>query len=331
MLPLAQSAEQTKDVWDKLDAASGIVAGVLVAAIGAFATYVYNQRQQQATAADAEQQRAAEDARAERQLAVLRVQTIQSFFPHLKSDDRDREAALLAIDALGDHELAARMAVAFGGDAAVSALSRIAATAPDEAADRATSSLAAVLDALRASVVQVAGPNAHGTGFIVTPNGVIATTNFVVDVDTDIRVRFANDEEHPATLLYRGNRDVDVALLQIVADRLPSLRMSERPPAVGEEVVTLGFGGVGGEAVTAGVVTDVLQPSGASLGEVQARIRTEPGFAGAPLVLRNGEVVAVHVGARPNPDATKTAFAIPVVAVSRALSSLAHTGDVVES
>jgi hypothetical protein len=123
----ATPPRQPKDLWDKLQSVSGIVSGVLVAVIGAFATYIYNRRQREAAAADAAATQMAEDARAERELRVQRVQTIQTFFPYLKSDDeREREAALIAVDALGDHELARQLAASYGGPAAFGALSRIA-------------------------------------------------------------------------------------------------------------------------------------------------------------------------------------------------------------
>src|SRR5436190_1873410 len=120
----AQTTARSKDVWDKLNAASGIVAGALVATIGGFATYGYNRR-------------------AERELAVRRVQTIQTFLPLLKADE-DREAALLAIDALGDHELANKFALLYGGRGSVAALSRIAATTTDELADHAVAALSRI-------------------------------------------------------------------------------------------------------------------------------------------------------------------------------------------
>jgi S1-C subfamily serine protease len=324
---LVAATDSSKDVWDKLSAVSGLVAGVLVAVIGAFATYVYNRRQEQATAADAERQRSAEDARAERQLAVLRVQTIETFFPHLKSADaRDREAALVAIHALGDHDLAAQFAVYYGGEAAIGALARIATAGDDESARHATEALATVLGDLRASVVQIVGGGYRGTGFVVAADGVVATAAHVVQaMGGDTGVRFADGETRPASIVYPGRSTGDLALLKIEGDRLPSLPVATTSPLVGDSVVTLGFGVSGGESVTVGTVTDVFLGDASSIGEVQTRIRTEPGFSGAPLVNQRGEVVAIQLGVRPNPDGTKTAFAVPAAALSEALAAASGT------
>ncbi|HEV2812839.1 MAG TPA: hypothetical protein VGW10_06250 [Solirubrobacteraceae bacterium] len=59
-----------KDAWDKLSSIAGLVSGLLVALIGAFATYVYNDRQSKTQAAQSE-----------REVAVQQVQTVAGFMP----------------------------------------------------------------------------------------------------------------------------------------------------------------------------------------------------------------------------------------------------------
>jgi S1-C subfamily serine protease len=334
------ASDPPKDVWDKLSAISGLVAGILVALIGAVATYIYNQRQQQATAADAELQRSAEDVRAERQLAVLRVQTIEAFFPHLKStDERDREAALVAIDALGDHELAAQLAVYYGGEAAVGALARIATTGDEESTVRAIESLEAVLGALRASVVQVLVDGLfRETGFVVRGDGIVVTANLLGEDVSGVEARLTNGETRPASIIFTGDRPpYDVLVLKIAGDRLSWLPVSTSSPVVGDPVVTLAFGAhVGpdgavadqippGESVIVGSVSAVSPGSSSTTGEIQARMRTEGGFAGAPLVNQRGQVVGIHVGGRLDVDGTTTAFAIPATALSEPLLVVSAT------
>jgi serine protease Do len=189
-------------------------------------------------------------------------------------------------------------------------------------ANQAAETLADLLATLRGSVVKVNRHASRGTGFIVSPDGVVATAVFVVDSGEDVSVEFANGEIHPARPIAATDADRSVALLRIELERLPALAVADRPAAVGEKVVTLGFGGSGGEGVAAGVVTELTAPGSGAYGEVHALIKTEPGYAGAPLVRRDGTVVAMHAGARSNPDGTKTAFAIPAAAVADALAKL---------
>ena len=73
-----------KDIWDKIEAISGLISGSLIASIGLAATYVYRERQ-----------RTAEEARSKQEIATQQAMTVQTFMPQLQSgDDRAVEAAL---------------------------------------------------------------------------------------------------------------------------------------------------------------------------------------------------------------------------------------------
>lgn len=99
-------ATTQKDVWDKLSALSALFSGVIVAGIGLYATTVYNERQLDATAAQKE-----------RELAALELQTVETFFEHLSSNDKGiQKSSLEAIISLGDQSLAMKLAENLGGD-----------------------------------------------------------------------------------------------------------------------------------------------------------------------------------------------------------------------
>jgi hypothetical protein len=104
-----------KDIWDKINSISGLVSGGIIALVGIFFTFMYQERQRQST-----------DQRKQQELAILQAQTVQSFLPQLQSEDeRAVEAALLAIAALGNTELATKLAELFRRKASVSALYKI--------------------------------------------------------------------------------------------------------------------------------------------------------------------------------------------------------------
>ena len=90
----AKVAHPPKDWWDKLGTLSGLVSGVLVAVIGAYATWVYNRRQN----AVEEAQRRREEAQKERELETLNIQTAERFLPYLAgANERQKEAALAVL------------------------------------------------------------------------------------------------------------------------------------------------------------------------------------------------------------------------------------------
>ena len=124
---------------------SALISGILVAVIGFYATQVYNQRQ-----------RLDEEFRKEKELATVQVQTVEKFFPHLSSgDEATKEAALQAIAALGNPELATKLALTFRGPGSSSALTKIASSSDEKVARSAELALGDLFASLRPSVVRI--------------------------------------------------------------------------------------------------------------------------------------------------------------------------------
>lgn len=98
-----------KDFWDRLGALAPIVSAVIIACVGAYFTYTFNQQQ----------------------LRVQEIQTIEKFIPHLAGSEQSKRAAILAMSSLGDTKVAAKVASIFASEGTVSALHSIAATTTD--------------------------------------------------------------------------------------------------------------------------------------------------------------------------------------------------------
>lgn len=95
-----------KDFWDRLTALSPIIAASIMACIGAYFTYSYNQQL----------------------VRVQEIQTVERFIPHLVGDEKAKRAAILAISSMGNAPLAAKVAKIFASPGTASALRSIAAT-----------------------------------------------------------------------------------------------------------------------------------------------------------------------------------------------------------
>src|SRR4051794_14156846 len=77
-------AGKKKDFYDKVGALSGIISGALVAAIGFYATQIYNSRSQ-----------AIELSEKERNTEAIELQTIEKFLPYINHTDPNRGVRLL--------------------------------------------------------------------------------------------------------------------------------------------------------------------------------------------------------------------------------------------
>jgi hypothetical protein len=106
----AQPPKPKKDFWDRLTAIAPIIGASIMACIGAYATFTYNQQA----------------------LRVQEIQTVEKFIPHLVGDDRSKRAAILAISSMGNAPLAAKVAKIFASPGTASALRVMAETASDQ-------------------------------------------------------------------------------------------------------------------------------------------------------------------------------------------------------
>ena len=136
----------------------------------------------------------------------------------------------------------------------------------------------------------------HGTCFAVTPDGLILTSNHVVDGAKSIVVHFDVDENLNASVEAFSSA-ADIALLRVEADT-PNYLLLARPrsTAVGAKVFTYGFPAVnilGFEAkFTDGSISALSGPNGEA-SYLQMSVPIQPGSSGGPVVNEAGEVVGI--------------------------------------
>lgn len=143
------------------------------------------------------------------------------------------------------------------------------------------------------------GRPGHGSGFAISPDGLVITNHHVVEDSKAVRIRSANGSIGHGTVLGR-DPDTDIALIRADMDvqawaRLgdsKSLRRGHIAVAIGNP---LGFDW----SVTTGVVSALGRSMRASNGRliddvIQTDAALNPGNSGGPLVSSQGEVVGVN-------------------------------------
>src|SRR5207249_1860121 len=153
-------------------------------------------------------------------LSVLQVQTIQGFMPQLQSgNEKAVEAALLAISALGNSNLATDLASLYQTEGAVAALSKIA-TSPDRiAAQQAEQSLENVFASWNSAIVivtshrQETGVTKRCCGYIFRSDGYIITVDLIL-VDADNLTVTSQDKIYDAVIVAHRPEE-NLAILKI--------------------------------------------------------------------------------------------------------------------
>jgi Do/DeqQ family serine protease len=164
-----------------------------------------------------------------------------------------------------------------------------------------------------------------GSGFIVSPNGLILTTAHVVDQSDDVTVRLTDRREFKAKIVAVDTQS-DIAVIQIDATKLPTVKLGDSARVrVGEQVLTIGSPDSYQNTVTAGIVsaTSRTLADGSTFPFFQTDVSLNPDNSGGPVFNRAGEVVGIDVQVYANSDRLRSlTFAIPINMANKVRSQL---------
>ena len=131
-----------------------------------------------------------------------------------------------------------------------------------------------------------------GSGFVVSPDGLIATNHHVISEARPIAVTFADGQRFDVTAVHASDRVLDLAVLKIDAHDLAPLRLGDSEKLKqGQAVLALGNPHGLTHSVVTGVVSSVRQIDNRPM--IQLAMPIEPGNSGGPLVDLDGHVVGV--------------------------------------
>lgn len=135
-----------------------------------------------------------------------------------------------------------------------------------------------------------------GSGFIISPDGLILTNAHVVEGADELRIRLTDNREFMGKVLGLDKK-TDIAVVKIEAKDLPVLKIgSSEQLKVGEWVAAIGSPFGLHNTVTAGIVSAKSRqlPSDQYVPFIQTDVAVNPGNSGGPLFNMQGEVVGIN-------------------------------------
>ncbi|HET9762491.1 MAG TPA: DegQ family serine endoprotease [Casimicrobiaceae bacterium] len=170
-----------------------------------------------------------------------------------------------------------------------------------------------------------------GSGFIISPDGVILTNAHVVDNAKHVTVKLTDRREFQAKVIGKDDQS-DVAVLKIDATNLPTVHLGDSSKVkVGEWVVAIGSPFGFENSVTAGIVSAKGRslPGGGYVPFLQTDVAVNPGNSGGPLFDLNGDVVGINSQIYSRSGGFQgLSFAIPINLATHVEDQLLATGHV---
>jgi S1-C subfamily serine protease len=178
-----------------------------------------------------------------------------------------------------------------------------------------------------------------GTGFFVSPDGMIITNRHVVDQEGVEYSVVTNEGESYEVEVVARDPMLDIAVLQVVGDdeqSFPHLSFSASEPRLGATVIAIGnalaeFPNSVSVGVVSGLARNIVASSGwgeieALEGVIQTDAAINQGNSGGPLLNTDGEVVGVNVAVAGGSE--NIGFSIPAETVERVYESVREFGEI---
>jgi serine protease Do len=171
-----------------------------------------------------------------------------------------------------------------------------------------------------------------GSGFIVSPDGIILTNAHVVNGASSVTVKLTDKREFTAKVI-GIDKPSDVAVLKIDAGNLPVVKLDSADDVkVGEWVLAIGSPFGFENSATAGIVSAKSRalPDESFVPFIQTDVAVNPGNSGGPLFNIKGEVIGINSQIYSRSGGYQgLSFAIPIDLAMNVKDQLLRHGSVI--
>jgi serine protease Do len=170
-----------------------------------------------------------------------------------------------------------------------------------------------------------------GSGFIVSPDGLILTNAHVVDGAQEVTVKLTDRREYKAKVL-GSDLQTDVAVIRIDAKNLPVVKIGDPAASkVGEPVLAIGSPYGFENTATAGIISAKSRslPQDTYVPFIQTDVAVNPGNSGGPLFNLRGEVIGINSQIYSRTGGYQgLSFAVPINVAAKVQEQLVQHGKV---
>lgn len=131
----------------------------------------------------------------------------------------------------------------------------------------------------------------NGTAFLISRDGLAATAYHVIGEAHSLVARFSDGTECAVTGVVDGNKESDVAVIQVKVKGKPYIPLASASPSIGAESFVIGAPKGLEFSITSGIVNRVATDEGVKV--IQFSAPVSPGNSGSPLLNGNGEALGV--------------------------------------
>ncbi|WP_078427072.1 S1C family serine protease [Alkalihalobacterium alkalinitrilicum] len=170
------------------------------------------------------------------------------------------------------------------------------------------------------AVVTIQGNQSRGTGFSVSPDGMIITNHHVIDGKGQLVVSFPNGDLYEGTII-DSNEELDLAFVKVSTSDVPYLTLDDKSGSIGDNIYVIGNPLMHSQIVTDGQIVENEE----RLHVLKISAPIYSGNSGSPVINENGKVIGV-VYARTIPrlmdDEDSVGLAIPIQYVNEELEKV---------
>ena len=162
------------------------------------------------------------------------------------------------------------------------------------------------------NVLRKDGKTSSATGFIISPQGFIATAAHSLDNAHLINLTFSNGaiSEEAKVIAVSTNPKIDLAILQVSVNYVPCVSFTDSNTVqAGQEIAVIGSPKRLQNTITNGLISQLRNISGITFFQISAPI--SPSSSGSPVFNKEGQVVGIAISSLEEANVQNINFAIP--------------------